>query len=1559
MTTGKALNGKPYAGNPHVRFDEGEVASAAMPRRGSLLYGTKTIRAAIAAISVAAAAPSYADATTLSVSLSGDTFTVSVPANSYDDTSKLYLVWGTCDCGEKISAWPQANRHPYNGAISATAATYQFSAEGIPAGSVVRAIVTSDVRLIDSWVKLAGNQYIDTGIVDSSAFGVDFKFRPTGQSTGSMYASVIGSGSDQFTIGMYNSYVNYYLRYGGNGASNQGDPYNPAFVLTDQTIPHVIRIFGGISYLDGVVQNNKLASGTQAKKCGGAVAASGHTILLGTTWSRGSGTTSLSGRYCHGEWHYAKVFDSNGYDMLHLVPAIRGNASSPEGVFYDKVTETVFANAGSGALGYDTSANVTETISFTTACSAAFPMSMTAYWTGLGNLANVNDPANWACTNAAGAEVAGAFPDTATIVIVRGATNFNVPAGQRLAYNELRLENCSLAADCDWSGLAVSDTVDPIYTLQYLDAPKNAYIDTGFKPNNNTRVVFEVTIQKAQEYWFGAWNTAYNNGAYAVCNDTSSVYIGYGNSGGAMIRPQLGNGRKTLDYDKGVLYVDGALAKDMGARTFQVNYNLYLFGQNRKGTLTPGSAQTSIRLHSCKIYDNGRLIRDYVPVKKGDVVGLYDKANDTYAWNAGSGAFVAGPALGDAVGFYSVTRPTHIDGTVNLAGHSLTLAHTAGTGTITDTAGGGELHIDVASGATVENSTLTFAGQMKLVKDGAGTFVGTKANQPYTGGTVANAGWLKQGAYSGSWGPHKSLITICKDENADTGAGFDWNGMANDQSTTAYSFKIAGTGPDGDAAMKTSVLFGNNYWNANYIADMELDGDATVKACLTHGNVYGFAYFNAFGHNLVMNGHTLTVAAGDAFAFRGVTVTGGGTIVSVPDTTSDKGMRRLSFYGAASDLSTTTLDVHDRCGLNVEQVVTVTNLIDRRTLQWNDGTKTNNNVTSDADSTAGMLFVIGRFQPHSTNLWSRVTLGDATHLSPTFDLSLLDGTFEESAVGDIVLNFAEGANVNIEVGSRAIAVGDKLISWRGTPACSFTLVYSGAERPIEAVARTDGLYVKSTVVPSYAMLDMEAETPDWVFYDVNGDVVPDWEEGVTADMQVRFASYEEYLAVLAKNVSPFEYLLTGSFTLPAGSGTADMASGFSFNAGPGVTIDVAGRTLVLPDSMVGGTSPFTVTSSVEGGELEVTVAGGTTLTNSAMSLTGPIKLTKKGTGTLVGAKANQTYTGGTFIDAGIAQSAAASGAWGPHKATITVADGASFDYAGKVENSTSTAYSFVTTGTGVGGAGAIYSSVPCPDDYRFFDQNHIADMELAGDTLMTVPTGSGASMLGFRYKGNTAMHYLTMNDHTLTVIIGDRFAVSPLTTIGSGTIVCLPEENATGYKQISLYGASNDLSSVALDLREGTALNVEIASKVGTLIDRRIVKGTGSDALLTVLEKFQPTGTNILFKTIQLGDATHLSPTLDLGDMTGTYTRNGYTLSYAAGATVTVNLAGTRTDLPAIARTKDEGGNRAGYVLTWAAKPENVEFVLDAVSKKVGYKLTANDTGLLLTRSPGFIIIVK
>ena len=52
MITKRALDGKPYAGNPHVRFDEGEVASAALPRRVSLFY--RKINLGVASATLAA-----------------------------------------------------------------------------------------------------------------------------------------------------------------------------------------------------------------------------------------------------------------------------------------------------------------------------------------------------------------------------------------------------------------------------------------------------------------------------------------------------------------------------------------------------------------------------------------------------------------------------------------------------------------------------------------------------------------------------------------------------------------------------------------------------------------------------------------------------------------------------------------------------------------------------------------------------------------------------------------------------------------------------------------------------------------------------------------------------------------------------------------------------------------------------------------------------------------------------------------------------------------------------------------------------------------------------------------------------------------------------------------------------------------------------------------------------------------------------------------------------------------------------------------------------------------
>ncbi len=75
MATGKVPNEKPNAGNPHVRFDEGEAASAMTPRRGSLLCKakTRTCRRALAALgALVAVLPALAETWTYNGANGGD-----------------------------------------------------------------------------------------------------------------------------------------------------------------------------------------------------------------------------------------------------------------------------------------------------------------------------------------------------------------------------------------------------------------------------------------------------------------------------------------------------------------------------------------------------------------------------------------------------------------------------------------------------------------------------------------------------------------------------------------------------------------------------------------------------------------------------------------------------------------------------------------------------------------------------------------------------------------------------------------------------------------------------------------------------------------------------------------------------------------------------------------------------------------------------------------------------------------------------------------------------------------------------------------------------------------------------------------------------------------------------------------------------------------------------------------------------------------------------------------------------------------------------------------------
>ena len=110
-------------------------------------------------------------------------------------------------------------------------------------------------------------------------------------------------------------------------------------------------------------------------------------------------------------------------------------------------------------------------------------------------------------------------------------------------------------------------------------------------------------------------------------------------------------------------------------------------------------------------------------------------------------ATVLDTTLADACDWSGFGDGFTLDGTIDLAGHSLTLAGVPSAGEITSSASGdpAALHIVIPAGVTNENVNCAITGNLRLFKEGAGMLVATKYPQTYSGGTDIVAGTLKAG----------------------------------------------------------------------------------------------------------------------------------------------------------------------------------------------------------------------------------------------------------------------------------------------------------------------------------------------------------------------------------------------------------------------------------------------------------------------------------------------------------------------------------------------------------------------------------------------------------------------------------------------------------------------------------------------------------------------------------------------------------------------------------------------------------------------------------------------
>lgn len=187
--------------------------------------------------------------------------------------------------------------------------------------------------------------------------------------------------------------------------------------------------------------------------------------------------------------------------------------------------------------------------------------------------------------------------------------------------------------------------------VEYIESSRKQYIDTGFKPKYNTRVVMDAQgLDKSAQWLFGTrdTNSSSSPNQFALYrSDSTSMRSDYFGSNASVDISDITvrtiydkNGASASFYDKQI--------QNTVVSSGECSFPLYLFTTNNVGSAHANLA--TIKLYSCQIYDNGLLVRDYVPCVNGfGEAGLYDRVNGVFYRNAGSGAFAVGAETGEVL----------------------------------------------------------------------------------------------------------------------------------------------------------------------------------------------------------------------------------------------------------------------------------------------------------------------------------------------------------------------------------------------------------------------------------------------------------------------------------------------------------------------------------------------------------------------------------------------------------------------------------------------------------------------------------------------------------------------------------------------------------------------------------------------------------------------------------------------------------------------------------------------------------------------------------------------
>lgn len=199
----------------------------------------------------------------------------------------------------------------------------------------------------------------------------------------------------------------------------------------------------------------------------------------------------------------------------------------------------------------------------------------------------------------------------------------------------------------------VKDDIPNIYRkVSYLQSSGTQYIDTGYVPNNNTTIKFNIQLTSTSINWamitgrrsiIGTYTFFYMQFTNSQYFSNSALWFVIGPQANitALAYPNpLNEHVITISVPEQKIIVDGNTTSFSGSIQSGNNYPLNVFASiNANGSVSTGQP---LKLYYYKIWDNGTLVRDFIPVvrKSDNKPGMYDRVTKQFFTNTGTGEFI-------------------------------------------------------------------------------------------------------------------------------------------------------------------------------------------------------------------------------------------------------------------------------------------------------------------------------------------------------------------------------------------------------------------------------------------------------------------------------------------------------------------------------------------------------------------------------------------------------------------------------------------------------------------------------------------------------------------------------------------------------------------------------------------------------------------------------------------------------------------------------------------------------------------------------------------------------